>query len=110
SITQTQPELSSPPSIDSETDLKFIWIEPNLADYYGDFCNTILPARDNQYSAEKLISKIPEDWIGSRIFLCVSATEARNLLTRIHQEHGLYRIYVLCQNKAEEDQFQRENN
>lgn len=105
---QTQPE-SLPPPIESETDLKLIWIEPNREDYYTDYSTLIQPKWCIPCSAADIISQIPDDWIRSRIFLCVSATQARDLLPHIEHEPGLYRVYVLCQNKAEEDKFRREN-
>jgi hypothetical protein len=105
-LIQIKPSL---PPIESESDLKFIWIEPNLEDYYEDFRSAIDPIRDSQYSASVLISQIPNRWIGKRIFLCMTAREAGDLLPKIYHKPELYRVYILCQNKAEEDQFRKNN-
>ncbi|CAF3911148.1 unnamed protein product [Adineta steineri] len=91
-----------------ETDLKFIWAEPNVKDYYGNYCTTIHPASSTSYNTSDLLSQIPDDWINSRIFLCVSAQHARQLLSHIHHKAELYHVYVLCQDKSEEIQFQKE--
>jgi hypothetical protein len=106
-LIQIKPSL---PPIESESDLKFIWIEPNVEDYYEDFHDAIRPASDSQCSASVLISQIPNRWIGKRIFLCMTAREAGDLLPKIYHKPELYRVYILCQNKAEEDQFRKDNN
>ena len=73
--------------------------------YYKAFQKIIKPACDNQYAPEDFLLEISGDRIDSRIFLCLSTTNARNLLPKIHGKVKLYRVYVLCNEKSEENQF-----
>ncbi len=59
-------------------------------------------------SVVELKTKISNELLGCRIFLCVSATEMHDLLSSIHEKPELYLVYVLCQNQAEEDKIQKE--
>lgn len=101
--------LPPAPKLDREDDLKFIWITSNIEDpyedYFEDYCTLIKPRASIPCSADEFKSYISDN---SRIFLCVNAMQARNLLSCIHQEPELYLVYVLCQDKAEEDRIQRE--
>ena len=108
--TSTQSELPPSPKIECESDLKFIWLKPNMQAHYQDCERLIRPMYCTPCEAKELKSQITADWKDSRIFLCVSATQARDLLPYIHQELALYLIYILCENKAEEEKIQRENN
>lgn len=96
------------PSIECESDLKFVWINSDMEDVYKDFCDIIKPASATRYEATELVLKIRDDWANSCIFLCLSANHARDLLPRIHDEAEVYRVYILCQNEAEEDAFQNQ--
>ncbi len=100
-----QSELTPP--ISDETHLKFVWIQSDVENYYESYKKTIKPASSSHYDPTELLSEIPNDWINSRIFLCLSARNARNILPQIHRKVELYRVYILCNEKSEEDQFSR---
>jgi hypothetical protein len=100
--------LPPKPKIEAEYDLKFIWITPFIEDQHKEYCRLIKPRISSPYSAVDLIAQISNDLIGSRIFLCVSATQMHDLLSYIHEKAELYLVYVLCQNEAEEDGIQIE--
>ncbi|CAF3717100.1 unnamed protein product [Rotaria socialis] len=87
-----------------ETDLKLIWIEDGLENYYELYCKKIEPAYSTYCAATEVLSNLPNDWINSRIFLFLNARNALSLLPSIHGKVELYRIYVLCNDKSEENQ------
>ncbi|CAF4617672.1 unnamed protein product, partial [Rotaria magnacalcarata] len=92
-----------------ETDLKFIWIEDGLESYHELYRKTIEPAYSTYCAATEVLSNIPNDWINSRIFLFLNARNALSLLPSIHRKMELYRIYVLCNDQSEENQFSSYN-
>ncbi|CAF2080635.1 unnamed protein product [Rotaria magnacalcarata] len=92
-----------------ETDLKFIWIEDGLESYHELYRKTIEPAYSTYCAATEVLSNIPNDWINSRIFLFLNARNALSLLPSIHRKMELYRIYVLCTDQSEENQFSSYN-
>ena len=103
------PEDEPTQPLTDETYLKCVWIESDVEKYYDAFERTIKPACDHQFTPEEFLSEISDDWIKSRIFLCLGATNARTLLPKIHSKVKLYRVYVLCNEKSEENQFLRDD-
>jgi hypothetical protein len=88
-----------------QEDLKCIWIESDVEKYYPAFDMTIKPARNDKYTPEQFLSEISNDWAKARIFLCLSATNAPNLLPKLRGKVKIYRTYVLCNEKSQENQF-----
>jgi hypothetical protein len=103
-------DLPPPPPITGEDNMTFIWITPFDKDQHKEYLKLLKPLENNLniISPDDLETKMSKEFLDSRIFLCMNATQTHDLLSSIHEKPQLYLVYVLCQNQAEVEEIQIE--